>query len=97
MMTLSEVGLVRLQNELQRVTRRGELFDVSGQQVEGATESDTIQHLTSRRYYVPGRQFRFPGIANGWVFEGEIKRAGFKIVDAVNRRGQRCRVVVSAS
>ena len=86
--------LDNLANELLRATGRGEKFTtLQGETIEGATESDTIKHLTSGRDYYPGRQYRFPGIGNGWEFESAIEAAGFRIVTARNYRNRICRVV----
>lgn len=86
--------LNNLTNELLRATGRGEKFTtLQGEIIEGATESDTIKHLTSGRDYFTGRQYRFPGIGNGWEFESAINAAGFRIVTARNYRNQICRVV----
>jgi hypothetical protein len=65
----------------------------NGETIQGATESDTIKHLTSGREFVAGRQFRFPGVGSGWNFSGAVEAAGFRIVSAKNFRGQTCRVV----
>lgn len=91
--------ITRLTNELFRVcVREGKGYYnqftlPNGERIEGATETDVKKHLTSRHDYVQGREFRFPGIANGWEFEPAIKEAGFKIVSAKNFRGQTCRIV----
>ena len=86
--------LDNLANELLRATSRGEKFTtLQGEIIEGATESDTIKHLTSGRDYYPGRQYRFPGIGSGWEFESAIEAAGFRIIKARNYRNQICRVV----
>lgn len=96
-MNYSATDLSRLADELLRVTTYGGMcgkFETrDGSVIEGSTESDVIKHLTSSRDYAAGRQYRFPGIGNGWVFEGAIEAAGFRIVEAKNRRGQTCRVV----
>ena len=65
----------------------------SGEEVEGITVSDCIKHLTSSRDYVEGRKFRFPGTGNGWNLESRIEAAGFRIVNARNRRNQPCNIV----
>lgn len=86
--------LNNLANELLRATGRGEKFTtLQGEIIEGATESDTIKHLTSGRNYYDGRQYRFPGIGSGCEFENAITAAGFRIVKARNYRNQNCRVV----
>lgn len=86
--------LNNLANELLRATGRGEKFTtIQGEIIEGATESDTIKHLTSGRNYFTGRQYRFPGIGSSREFENAIKAAGFRIVKARNYRNQICRVV----
>lgn len=62
----------------------------------GATETDVIAHLTSRRDYVAGRTQSFPGIAHHTRFEPELEACGFVVVEAINYRGQRCRAVTLA-
>lgn len=93
-MTYSAEYLSRLTEELLRVTCRGEKFKLpSGEVIEGATETDTIKHLTSSRDYYAGRKFTFPGIGNGWEFESAIQAAGFQVVRARNYRNTPCNVV----
>jgi hypothetical protein len=86
-----------LVNEVLRVVARGGVYGTftlaDGAKVEGATETDVKRHLTSGRDFVPGRQWRFPGIASGWEFESALQGAGFRIVKARNYRGQVCNVV----
>lgn len=82
-----------LQEELLRVTARGVKFQSTAGEIEGATETDVISHLTSGRTFVAGRKYRFPNIGNGWNFSSAIEAAGFQIVRAKNRRGQSCNVV----
>lgn len=89
-----------LASELERVInapRTGYFTLDSGERVKSATESDVKEHLTSTRFgcYEDGRQYRFPGIANGWRFDTEIKKAGYHRVEARNSRGQRCQIVVA--
>ena len=86
-----------LQAELLRVTARGGAYGtftaIDGSTFQGATETDVINHLTSKVDYVAGRQTRFPGIGNGWRFSAEIEAAGFVIRRGRNYRGQECSVV----
>ena len=86
--------IAKLQAELIRVCCRGNKFTLdNGDAIDGATESETIAHLTSSRDYCTGRQTRFPGIGNGWNVESAINAAGFKVITAKNRRNQTCRIV----
>jgi len=90
--------LEQLRTELERVCTdpcdSGMFLVEDGYDVRGATESTVIKHLTSGRDYVSGRQYRFPGIGNGWNFESAINAAGYRLIRATNRRGQKCRIVV---
>lgn len=85
----------QLQEELLRavVTFGAAYTAADGSKIHGATETETIKHLTSGRDYFSGRQYRFPGIGDGWRFESAIVEAGFRVVEARNYRGQKCRVV----
>lgn len=90
---MSEEYIQALQSELLRVVGAGERFTVGGETIEGATETDTIEHLTSKRGGRPGRKHLFPGLGSGWAFQNAIEKAGFRIVQGTNRRGQPCRIV----
>lgn len=98
---MNEAYRAALAAELARVTESGWMggtFTLSdGTTVKGATETDTIKHLTSKRDYVDGRKHTFPGIGNGWVFESSINEAGYVIVDGRNKRGQQCAIVTKKS
>lgn len=88
---------VQLQTELLRVVCQGGYYNKftlpNGTPVEGATESDVIQHLTSGRDFFAGRQFRFPGIGSGFRFSDAVEGAGFRIVQVRNYRNQPCTIV----
>lgn len=94
---LSAQYLANLQMELERCCAPGyynTYKDSNGKEFTGGGESHVKQHLTSSYNHVSGRQFRFPGIANGWNFEPTIKQAGYCVVEGINYRGQTCRVVI---
>lgn len=89
--------LSQLAEEVLRALTHGGKFTLNtGEVIDAATESDVIAHLTSGRNYHSGRKFRFPGIGNGWRFDSEMNAAGFKVIEARNRRGQKCRIIVLA-
>lgn len=94
---MTEEYMTHLQEELLRVTGRKGIYHTftlsDGQTIQGATESDTKKHLTSRGDFVTGRQYRFPGIGNGWEFSSAIEKAGFRLTQAKNYRGQTCTVI----
>lgn len=96
-MTYTADFLDKLQTELLRVTAAGGYYnkfkDEAGKDIEGATETDVIKHLTSAHDFQKGRQYRFPGIGNGWEFSSALKAAGFQIVRARNYRNQPCNIV----
>lgn len=96
-MELSKKYIEDLQTELLRVTGQTGIYHQftlpNGELIQGATESDTIKHLTSGRDYVTGRQFRFPGMGNGWNYPVAFREAGFRILSARNYRNQPCRIV----
>lgn len=88
--------LERLKIELDRCCGEGyynTYTDDTGNKFIGGGESHVKKHLTSSRDYVSGRQFRFPGIANGWEFESAIRAAGYRLTKARNYRNQSVYVV----
>lgn len=90
--------LARLKAELERATKPGfynTYKDANGKVFTGGGEGHVKKHLTSGSDYVDGRQFRFPGLANGWEFEPALRAAGFKIIKGYNYRNQFVSVVVS--
>lgn len=93
--------LAALETELLRVLTAPDFMGrtpkytlLDGTVIDARTETDVIQHLTARYSPVKGREHRFPGISNGYVFTDAIEEAGFAFVPATNERGQRCRVLV---
>lgn len=75
---------------------KGTFTTSKGETITAITESDLGNHLTSKRFgmYADGRQYRFPGITNGWVFSSRLREAGFEIIGVKNRRNQTCNVIV---
>lgn len=94
---LTPTYLAHLQEELLRVVCRTGVYHTftldDGTTIQGSTETDVKQHLTSKRDFVSGRQHRFPGVASGWEFDSALQTAGFRIVKARNYRNTPCRVV----
>lgn len=94
---MDAVTTARLALELDRVTNAGGQYTLAnGTTVKAATETEAIRHLTSTRfgYYVEGRQFRFPGIGNGWVFDSSIEAAGYTRVSARSSRNLPCNILI---
>ena len=90
--------LDRLKLELARCCGEGyynTYKDEKGQVFFGGGESHVKKHLTSSSDYVKGRQYRFPGIANGWEFRDAMRAAGYHVVKGINYRGQSCSVVTN--
>lgn len=93
---MTQQDLDALKTEVLRMMdskRYSQDFMTSDGSVRGVTETDLISHLTSKRNFEQGRQYRFPGIAADWGFETKLNSVGFKLIPGRNQRGNNCRVV----
>lgn len=98
-MKYDPIFLERLRKELDRCCAESfynTYTNAKGEKVIGGGEAHVKKHLTSSYDHVKGREYRFPGIANGWEFSSAMEAAGYRIVRAKNYRNQMCSVVTKA-